>query len=103
MNKKLIFITTIALVLAGCGDNNDATTGEPSMLDKTMDSTGDAVNAIKNTTSDAVEGAGDTASDVADAVSEKADSIVDSTSTEDMSTEEALEYMDREIEKLSGE
>ena len=81
MSKKLIFIATMALVLTGCGDNDVATTGEPSMLDEAMDSTGDAANAVSDTDS----------------------SVTDATRPEDMTTEEAQEYMDKEMEKLRGE
>lgn len=104
MNNKLVFIATMALVLAGCGDNDVATTGEPSMLDKAMDSAGEAANAVKDTSSDVVEGAGDMASDAVDTtrevVHDTAQGIADATRPEDMSTEEALEFMDKEIEKL---
>lgn len=98
MSKKLIFIATMALVLAGCGDSDVATTGEPATLDKAMDSAGDATNAVKDTASDVVEGAGDMATE-----SDSTSSGVDATRTEDMTTEEAQEYMDKEMEKLRGE
>ena len=105
MNNKLVFIATMALVLAGCGDNDVATTGEPSMPDKAMDSAGEAANAVKDTSSDVVEGAGDMASDAVDTtrevVHDTAQGIADTTRPEDMSNEEALEFMDKEIEKLS--
>jgi len=122
MSKKLVLITTMALVLAGCGDNDVATSGEPATLDKAMDSTGDAANAVKDTTSDVVEsagdmpavsdstssgGAGDIASDAKDTASEivhDADQgSADTTRLEGMTTEEAQEYMDKEMEKLGGE
>lgn len=107
MNKKLIFIATMALVLAGCGGNDDATTGAPSKLDKAMDSAGDVANTVKDTTSDVVEGAGDMASDAVDTtrevVHDAAQGIADATRPEDMTTEEALEYMDKEMEKLKME
>ena len=90
MNKKLILIATIALVLTGCGSNDDATTGTLPMLDKVIDSADDAVNDVKDTRSDVDEGAGD-------------NMATDSARTEEMSTEEALEYMDKEMEKISGE
>ena len=107
MNNKLIFIATMAFVLAGCGDNDVATTGEPSMVDKAMDSAGDAANAVKDTTSDVVEDAGEMASEAMDTtrevVHDTAQDIADATRPEDMTTEEALEYMDKEMEKLAGE
>ena len=117
MNNKLIFIATMALVLAGCGDNDVATTGEPSMVDKAMDSGGDAAKAVKDTTSDVVEGASDMESDAADAVSDTASNVADDAADlasdavdtakevvpEDMTNEEAQEYMDTEMEKLKME
>lgn len=95
MSKKLIFIAAMALVLAGCGDNDVATSGEPATLDKEMDSAGDVTNAVKDSTSDVVEGTGEMATE--------SDSGVDATRPEDMTTEEAQEYMDKEMEKLRGE
>ena len=98
MNKKLIFITTMALVLSACSDNDVATTSEPATPDKAKDSAGDATNATKDTTSDAVESAGGMAAE-----SDSASSGADATRPEDMTIEEAQEYMDKEMEKLSGE
>lgn len=124
MSKKLVLITTMALVLAGCGDNDVATSGEPATLDKAMDSTGDAANAVKDTTSDVVESAGHmpavsdspstssgTAGDMTPDAEETANEVLhdadqgsaDTTRLEDMTTEEAQEYMDKWIEKLRGE
>jgi hypothetical protein len=80
MNRKLILIATMALVLASCGENDVANTGKPSMLDKSMDSTGDAANAVSDTDS----------------------SVTDASKTEEITTEEALEYMDKEMEQYKG-
>ena len=87
MSKKLILAASMALVLAACGDKDDAATGEPSMMDKAMDATtemaSDTAEAVKDTTGDVVEGAGDMASDAVDATKEMvhdtAQSIVDAT------------------------
>jgi len=107
MNRKLILIASMALVLAACGGNDDATTGAQSTLDKAMDSASDAVNTVKETTSDVVEGAADMASDAVDTTKEvvhdAAQDIADATRPEDMPAEEALEYMDKEMEKLTAE
>lgn len=80
MNRNLILIATMALVLTSCGENDVANTGEPSMLDKAMDSTGDAANAVSDSDS----------------------SVTDASKTEEMTTEEALEHMDKEMEKYKG-
>jgi len=84
MNRILIIIATMALFLTGCGDNDVANTEAPPMLDNAMDSAGDTANEVKDTTRDVVEDLGDTASDA--------------TKIDEMSTEQALEYMDKEIE-----
>lgn len=107
MNRKLILIASMALVLAACGDSDVATTDKPSTLNKTMDSAGDAANAVKDNTSDVVEDAGDTSTDAVETtrevVHDAAQNVADETSTEDMTSEEALDYMDKEMEKLAGE
>jgi hypothetical protein len=98
MNRKLINAACLALILAGCGDKNDSATGsaEPGMMDKAMDSAGEVV-----------EGAGDMASDEVDATKEPipdaAQGVADATATEaeDTETKEALEFMDKEMEKAS--
>ena len=102
MTRKLIIIAGMALMLAGCGDNDDVATSKPSMMDK-ADSVTDAV---KNTTSDVVEGASDMASDAVDATKEAvhdaAQDIADATADKptDAETQEALEYMDKEMEQF---
>ena len=85
MNRKLILIASMALVLAACGDSDVATTDKPSTLNKAMDSAGDAVETTSEVVHDAAQGS------------------ADATRPEDMTTEEALEYMDKEMEKLAGE
>ena len=113
MSKKLIFIATMALVLTGCGDNDVATMGEPSMLDEAMDSTGDVANAVSDTDSSVTDASKteemtteevmDSTSDAANAVSDTDSSVTDAIKPEDMTTEEAQEYMDKEMEILRGE
>ena len=98
MNRTLITAAYLVFILAGCGDKNDSATGsaESGMMDKAMDSSGEVV-----------EGAGDMASDAVDATKETtqdaAQDVYDATASEaeDIETKEALEYMDKEMEKVS--
>ena len=77
MTRKLILIAGMAFVLTGCGDKDGVDTSKPSMVNKSTDAV--------DTTRDATQG-------VADAVDDK---------TQDDATREAMEYMDREMEKIA--
>ena len=79
MNRKLITAAYMALILAGCGDKSDSATGsaEPGMMDKAMDSTGEVV----------------------DAPATEAENTETLEALGNMDKEEALEYMDKEMEE----
>ncbi len=99
MTRKLIIIAGMALMLAGCGDNGDVATSKPSMTDKA----GSATDAVKDTTSDVVEGTSDMAVDATkEAVHDTAQDTADATADKptDAETQEALEYMDKEMEQF---
>jgi hypothetical protein len=81
MNKKLILVACMALIIAGCGDKDDAASGsaEPTMMDKASDATSDTMDAtgemaaeagaaVRETAGDAAEGTSEMASDAGDAV-----------------------------------
>jgi cytochrome c5 len=73
MNKMLITIAAVTLLISGCGDKEDAASGqaEPSAVEKTMESANDAMDSTADMASDAAESAGD-AADAADSTAEMA-------------------------------
>ena len=103
MNKRLILIASMAFIMAGCGDKDEAVTGdvEPSAIEKAMDATSDtmhdagsamseaasdAAEATKEATADAVDATKEMASDAYDAgkevVHDAAQSVADATADE---------------------
>ena len=60
MNKMLITIAAATLLISGCGDKEDAASGqaEPSVVEKTTEPASDATDAASDTASDAAEAAG---------------------------------------------
>lgn len=72
MNKKLIVVACMALILAGCGDKDDAASGsaEPGMMDKPMDATSDTMGGAGEMMNE--ESAGEAASDAAGTAGEAA-------------------------------
>jgi hypothetical protein len=98
MSRILITAACLALILAGCGDKNDSATGsaEPGMMDKAMDSAGEVVEGAGDMVSDAVDATKETIHDAAQGVADAT-----ATETEDTDAKEALELMDKEMEKAA--
>ena len=91
MNKTLIMIAAAALLISGCGDKDDAASGqaEPSAVEKTMESAGDAMDSAADTASDAAESVADAADSAAESVSDAADDAADTASDMAADTTEA--------------
>jgi hypothetical protein len=74
MNKKLIVVACMALILAGCGDKDDAATGsaEPTMTDKAMEATTETMGATEEMANETAGSVSEAATGAADAVGEAA-------------------------------
>ena len=74
MNKMLITIAAATLLISGCGDKEDAASGqaEPSVVEKAAEPASDAVDSAADMAPDAAESVEDAASDAADAASDTA-------------------------------
>ena len=75
MNKMLLTIAAATLLISGCGDKEDATSGqaEPSVVEKAVESTGSAMSDVADVASDTAGSASDMASDAPEAVGAVAD------------------------------
>jgi cytochrome c5 len=80
MNKMLITTVAVTLLISGCGDKEDAASGqaEPSAVEKAMESAGDAMDSATDMASDAAESAGDAASDAMDSATDMASDAAES-------------------------
>jgi hypothetical protein len=98
MSRKLFAVVCLAVILAGCGDKDNSATGsaEPVMLDKAMDSTGEVAEGSAGMASGTVATTKETIHDAAPGVAGATDSAA-----EDTDTKEALELMDKEMEKAA--
>jgi len=91
MNRKLITAAYLALILAGCGNKNDSTTGsvEPGMMDKAMDSSG--AYSTPNSSGEVV-----------DATATESEDTETLEALDNMDKEEALEFMDKEMKEMEA-
>jgi cytochrome c5 len=79
MNKMLITIVAATLLISGCGDKDDAASGqaESSAVEKTMESASDAMDSAADMASDAGDAASDAADSAADMAAGAAESVED--------------------------
>jgi cytochrome c5 len=75
MNKTLITIIAAALLISGCGDKEEATSGQAvtSTVEKAMEPAGDAMSDTADMASEAMDSATEMASDAADEASDAAE------------------------------
>jgi hypothetical protein len=76
MLRKLIFISSVSLLLVACGDES-ITESTSNAVDSAVEMASDAVGATTEAAGDVVEGATEMASDLADATSEAVDDVVE--------------------------
>jgi len=106
MNKMLITIAAATLLISGCSDKDEATSGqaEPSVVEKTMESASDAMESATDMASDAAESVVDATSDAAgsaaDMASDAAESVADAASD---AADGASDMMSDDTEADGGE